>query len=191
MNRTIIAIIAVIIVASVVIVSFIFLGSNGQQNSGTATGVWHNGDYVEWTWSLADENGSGADPYAIERYTVTDVGSAWVTVNHTHMDAARDYLQSSVFHIAVNSTLTALNAWEGVSAPAGYTSTYMGSEMMPMMSVSMNMQHYIWSSNQGGTPYSVDVWMVNGIIVRSMMPGDGMSIIIALTGTNMNLTTSP
>ena len=122
---------------------------------------------------------------------MTDVGSAQVTVNRTNMDAARDYLQSTVFHMPVNNTLIAINDWVYFGVPAGYTSTYKGSEMMPLMSLSMNMDHYIWSTTQGGVTYSADVWMVNGIVMRSMTVGNNISVIIALTGTNMNLTTSP
>jgi len=60
-----------------------------------------------------------------------------------------------------------------------------------MMSRSMNMDHYVWSTSQGGIAYSADVWMMDGFIMKSVMAGNGYTTIITMTGTNINMTTSP
>ena len=57
-----------VVVAVVVIAAVLVMGQKNDVN-------WHNGDYVEYTWSSGAVNSTVAEPYAIQTYTVTNVGS--------------------------------------------------------------------------------------------------------------------
>lgn len=86
------------------------------------------GDYLEWTQSIAAPNSTVGDPYSVQRHTIVDLGSAWITINRTYMDAARDLLSGSQHSLPANTTFGSFTAI--FNSVASYDMTAHGTDII-------------------------------------------------------------
>jgi len=173
--RTVIA--AVVVVAIVAIAAFFLLGSNKDA-------TWHNGDYVEYTWSTGPVNGTTGEPNLIQTYTVTGVDGGKVTVNLTYMDMSRQYLNSTTFTFGTDRPLSTVNSWisDGLSA---YVQTYVEKDVISTTKGNQSVDRYLWTYS--GTSVTADVWMEKGIIMKKTIHWTTFTHIVTLTGSNVSM----
>jgi hypothetical protein len=145
-------------------VSYFFLGQSDNGGDNEQDVAYQVGDYLEWTLSIAAPNSAVGDPYSIQRYTIVDVGSTWITINRTYMDAARDFLSSSQYSLPVNTTFGSFTAI--FISVASNDMTAHGTDIISTKWVNIMADHYQWTNQIGGEDVTSDIWMVGGHLLE-------------------------
>jgi hypothetical protein len=183
MSRTTILAIVGIIVVGMVALAVIMFPPGGGGGGGTTT--WHNGDYAEWGTFYYEAGGEPpGDVAGYSRYTVTDVGTSWLTVNLSYSNPARILLTSSTQHYALNGTGIGHSAsnLDALTIPV----TDLGTDTLTTDLGTLSAHHYQYSYSSGGTTYTVDVWTRGGfILMQKTTQPTGLQQVIAITGTNI------
>jgi hypothetical protein len=188
MSRGTMIVIAVVIVVVAAGVAFAIFYKGSGGGGGTVNGTWHTGDYIEYAWEMTPVNTTtGGDPYSIIRYTLVDVGSEWIRLNVTDMDAARDILDWQEHNIPANST-TFLSRVSVYSTYPGFTS--LGKESITTPFGTVLADHYSYTYEDSGYQKYSDYWEVNGIFLRMVTYGDSYDVTynIIFEATSGNLT---
>jgi len=183
MNRNIIA---VLVIAVVVVVAAVALLPGNKTGTGDTTqSRWHIGDFIEWTWYQAPVNStSGGDMYSIMRYVLVDVGSEYITLNFTQLDAARDVVYSSEYVVLANST-TFLSRTSVSLGGSGVNVTDMGAEVISMPQRTVTAEHYVWSYLIVDEMFHADIWEANGVFVKMVGYGNEYTVLVETTDTNI------
>jgi hypothetical protein len=177
------ALIGVALIATVVYLSF------GDSDDGDEES-WQEGDYAEWAVYYYEYGGQPGDPAGYQRYTLTEVGPQWLTVNYTQFDMARDILYTHENHLPVNSTGFGY-ASIGISSIA-YPVTDLGMDTVETEWGDLSAHHYRYSYNSSEITYTVDMWARNGFIVAmSTTANSGLQGLVILVDTNIEAVFAP
>lgn len=178
------AIIAIAIILSAALIAGIYYLVI-MQNDDANEGMWKEGDFVEWGTYYYEIGGQPGDPAGFQRFTVTDVGSEWLTINKTVKDMAGDLLYWQILNIPVNSTGFGLSASSLTSL--GYVIIDLGVDSVDTEWGALSAQHYRYNYTNTNVIYTVDVWTRNGFIIVQRVTADiGMQVMILLTDTNIS-----
>jgi hypothetical protein len=184
MSRGIIILIVAIVVAGIVGASYFFLGQSDNGGDDDQDVAYQVGDYLEWTQSIAAPNSTMGDPYSIQRYTIVDVGSVWITINRTYMDAAMDFLSSSQYSLPANTTFGSFTA-----IPISVSSNDMtahGTDIISTKWGNITADHYQWTNQIGGEDVTSDIWMVGGVFLKMVTPSAEYNNILELSDGNFD-----
>jgi hypothetical protein len=184
MSRGIIIAIVVIVVAGMVGVSYFFLGQSDNGGDDDQDVAYQVGDYLEWTQSIAAPNSTVGDPNSIQRYTIVDVGSVWITINRTYMDAARDFLSSSQYSLPANTTFGSFTAI--LISVSSNDMTAHGTDIISTKWGNITADHYQWTNQIGGEDVTSDIWMVGGVFLKMVTPSAEYNTILELSDGNFD-----
>jgi hypothetical protein len=187
LSRTAIMAIAVLVSAALIatVLYFFIMGGGGEDEDD-----WHDGDFVEWGTYYYDFGGEPMDPTGYQRYTITDVGGQWMTVNYTMMDMARDVLYYQEMHLAINETGIGFSA--SSLTFLGYEVTDLGQDTVETEWGNLSAEHYQYSYQVGEVVYTVDAWTRGGFLIaqRTSAPV-GLQMLLIVTDTNIPRIYSP
>ncbi len=183
LSRT--AIIAIAILVSAALIASIYYLVIMQDDDNGNEGTWNEGDFVEWGTYYYELGGQPVYPAGYERFTVTDVGSEWLTINKTLKDMAGDLLSWQTLHLAVNSTGFGFSASSLESL--GYNITDLGADNVDTEWGTLSAQHYRYNYTYAEVVYTVDVWTRNGFFIVEKVTADvGLQMLVLLTDTNIS-----
>ncbi|MHC1681244.1 MAG: hypothetical protein AB9860_08420 [Methanomassiliicoccales archaeon] len=182
LSRT--AIIAIAILVSAALIASIYYLVIMEDDDGNE-GTWNEGDFVEWGTYYYELGGEPGDPAGFQRFTVTDVGSEWLTINKTVTDMAGDLLSWQTTHFAANSTGFGFS--NSSLESLGYNITDLGADNVETEWGTLSAQHYRYNYTYAEVVYTVDVWTRSGFFIAQRVTADvGLQMLVLLTDTNIS-----
>jgi hypothetical protein len=178
----IVAIVAVVAVALIATVAyFYFSGDGGNENTET----WSEGDFVEFgTFYYTLEGGKPGDVAGYQKYTITEVGDTYLTIQISYLNPARIELQTQTTHVLKNST--------GFGYPASFVNqisypvTDLGTDTVVTEVGELSAHHYRYSYESIGQTYTIDIWTRGGFLVAQDTTSTGeLQQLISVTDTNI------
>ena len=170
----------VVIVAAALIGVFYFLfwqSDDGSEDD--ADSYYVSGDYVEWSWSMAELNTTTlGDVYSYQRNTVVHIDEDWITINRTYYDSARIISSSTELSVPANDTSFGMTTGALTAHGTDVLSTKWGN---------ITADHYTWTTQSGADQIINDIWMMDHIVNKLITPGSEFNIVVELTDSNFDL----